>query len=683
MMIFNLKNQLTNSTFIKALLTFSVGIALLAVSCVPVEEKIEIPFNAHIDLPQIRHVDNLQNAQILDSLVFFLSDEDPSLRYAAVRAFASFQDTSALKSILPLLQDPQGKVRMMAAFSVGQLGSPLAEIPLTDAFDGRDSARLYEEANSMILEAMGKVGDKPFLRALSTISTYQSIDTLLLLGQARGIYRYALRDIVDEEGTNTMVRYMADPTIPLRVRIIAANYLHRAKDLNLSPHAEQIIASWHGESHPYLRICLATALGKIKSKEAMQELVVSLRTESDYRVKCSILRALQVYEYTSIYPVILNATRDSNSQVAEVAAQYFVMHGREQDAGKYKYAISSALSWQAKTRLAEAANMYLTSMYSGSKITLQNDIMASLNSAQNPYEKAAWLKAWGREIRNFESLPKYFLASQPIPVRTQAVSSLIEVCTDKNFDNYFAGEGYLIKAQIAKYLSDALKTGDAGITALIAGAILDSQSGLKALFKDKTSELSKALAGLKLPDEMETYMEVSKALKEYDIESLVIPEEQKNIKPINWRIVDALNPTSKVDIVTSKGTITLSVFPGRAPASVSSFLQLAQDGYYNGKAFHRVVPNFVVQTGCPRGDGFGGLDFTLRSELAGSYYDDEGYVGMASAGLHTEGPQFFITHSPTPHLDGRYTIIGKVTAGMDHVHQLNIGDTILQINIRY
>lgn len=678
-----LDNQAKNKTLAKCISAFSAGILLLAGSCVPVEEKIELPFNVTIDLSQIQNTFDLQNRQELDSLMLLLTSEDPSLQYAAARAFASYQDTSALKGLIPLLQNNQGQVRMMAAQAIGQLGSPAAETPLTDAFDGRDSARMYEAANSQILEAMGKIGNKPFLYALSTISTYQSIDTLLLLGQARGIYRYALREMIDEEGTNTMVRYLADPAIPLPVRIIAANYLHRAKELDLEPHAAQIIASWHGESHPFLRICLATALGKVKSKEALRDLVLSLRTESDYRVKCSILRALQNFDYKDVYPVILNSTKDENPHVAEVAAQYFIVRGRERDAIKYKSAIRTAVSWQAKTRMAQAANMYLTSMFSGTKITLQNEIQALLKNAKDPYQKAAWLKAWGSEIRNFESLPKYFQSSQPTPVRTQAVESLIDVCTDKNFDAYFAGEGYLIKAQIAKYLSDALKTGDAGIIALIAGSILDPKTGLKNLFKDKKSELSKALAGLKLPDEMETYMEVSKALTEYDIKALEVPEEQKNIKAINWQVIENLKPGSTVDISTTKGSIIISVFPDRAPASVGSFIQLAQDGYYNGKAFHRVVPNFVVQTGCPRGDGFGGLDFTLRSELAGTYYDDEGYVGLASAGLHTEGPQFFITHSPTPHLDGRYTIIGKVISGMDIVHRLAIGDTISQINIRY
>jgi cyclophilin family peptidyl-prolyl cis-trans isomerase/HEAT repeat protein len=678
-----LEDQPKKGFFNQYIISCSVCITLLLGACVPVEEKVEIPFDASINLSKIQHTFDLQNAQQSDSLITLLSSEDPSLRYAAARAFASFQDTSALQAVLPLLLDKQGEVRMMAALAIGQLGVSAAQTPLTDAFDGRDSARLYEKANSQILEAMGKIGDKPFLRALSTISTYQAIDTLLLLGQARGIYRYALREIIDEEGTNTMVRYLANPAIPLSVRIVAANYLQRAKDLNLEPHADQIIASWHGESHPFLRMCLATALGKVKSKEAMKELMLSLGTESDYRVKCSILRALQQFNYADVYTVILNATKDENPNVAEVAAQYFIGQGQEKDALKYKSAIHSASAWQAKTRLAQAANMNLTSMFTGSKITLQNEILASLEKEKDPYQKAAWLKAWGSEIRNFESLPKYFDVKQPIPVRTQAVTSLIDVCVDKNFDTYFAGEGYLIKAQIVTYLTDALKTGDAGIAALIAEAILNPDSGLKNLFKDKKTELSKALAGLKLPDEMETYMEVSRALKEYGVESLAIPEEQKNIRTINWRIIGALQKGSTAEIATSKGSITLALYPDRAPASVSSFVQLAQDGYYNGKAFHRVVPNFVIQTGCPRGDGFGGLDFTLRSELAGTYYDDEGYVGMASAGLHTEGPQFFITHSPTPHLDGRYTIIGKVISGMDIVHRISIGDTISQINIRY
>jgi cyclophilin family peptidyl-prolyl cis-trans isomerase/HEAT repeat protein len=669
-------------TWCKGITAMTIGCILLLAACVPVEEKTEMPFDISAAQPKIRHVFDLQNAQDKDSLILLLSSEDPALRYAAARAFASILDTSALTPLLPSLQDPHGKVRMMAAVAVGQMGAANAEAALTSAFDGRDSARLFEEANCMILESMGKIGGAQFLRALSTISTYQPSDTLLLLGQVRGIYRYALRDMIDAEGTSTMIHYLSDSAIPLSVRIMAANYLLRAKNLELGPHADQLIASWHGESNPFLRICLASALGKVKSPEAMKELVVSLPTESDYRVKCSIIRALQGYSYKDAHAVILASTADANPNVAEVAAEYFVHHGQEKDVSHYKAAMKDCKSWQAKTRMAEAANKYTSNMFSGAKTTLQNEILAAMKSANDPYEKAAWLKAYASELRNFESLPKYTQADQPITVRIQAVTSMIEACKDKNFDAYFAGEGYLIKAQIGGYLATAMKSGDAGIIALIAGAITDPKAGLKEILKDRKAELNKALAGLKLPDEMETYLEVSKALKEYGIEAPVVPEDQKKYKNIDWKIIDELKAGTTVQITTTKGDIIMKLFPDRAPESVTSFVQLIKQGYYNGKAFHRVVPNFVVQTGCPRGDGFGGLDFTLRSELAGSYYDDEGYVGMASAGPHTEGPQFFITHSPTPHLDGRYTIIGKVSSGMDVVHQLGIGDKITQINIR-
>ncbi|MCL4111464.1 UNVERIFIED_CONTAM: hypothetical protein GTU68_020738 [Idotea baltica] len=118
-----------------------------------------------------------------------------------------------------------------------------------------------------------------------------------------------------------------------------------------------------------------------------------------------------------------------------------------------------------------------------------------------------------------------------------------------------------------------------------------------------------------------------------------------------------------------------------APGSVANFVGLSQSNYYNGKYFHRVVPNFVIQGGCSRGDGYGGLDYTIRSELGPKYYDGPGYIGMASAGPDTEGTQWFITHSSSPHLDGRYTIFGRVTEGMDVVHSIEIGDIIQDVRI--
>jgi len=663
-------------------LIYIVFILMLA-GCVPVEEKIPAPFDTSLRQEDVRKIYGMQTRQEKDSLLLNIKSDDPSIRYAVARAFASFQDSTVLDALFPLLTDKQGQVRAMAAIAIGQIGSPRAEAQLTAAFDGRDSARLYEEANSAILESMGRIGSAKFLRALGTISNYQLIDTLLLLGQVRGIYRYALRNMTDPEGTATMVRYLSDDAMPPKVRLVAANYLHKATGIDLNPHADQIIADWHSESDPYLRMCLATALGKLKTPVASKLLAESLQTETDDRVKCNILRALQTFDYNEVHNVILEAVKDIHAGPAEVAAQFFVNQGREHDADRYKAAIEQCKTWQAKTRMAEAANKNMTSMLSGAKTSLGKDILANMNHASNVYEKAAWLKAWGSEIRNFESLPKYIQPEQPIPVRTQAVMSLIDVCKDKNFDVYFAGEGLLIRSQIGGYLANAMRLGDAGILALIAGAITDSKTGLKAVMSDRKTDLSKAMANLKLPEEMEPYLELSKALKEYNIESPSIPDDKKAVKTIDWKIIDSWKKDSKVLIKTSHGDITLTLFPERAPGSVSNFIELANEKFFDGKPFHRVVPNFVVQTGCPRGDGFGSLDFTIRSELAGAYYDDEGYVGMASAGLHTEGTQFFITHSPAPHLDGRYTIFGKVISGMDVIHRIGMGDTIKEINILY
>ena len=125
----------------------------------------------------------------------------------------------------------------------------------------------------------------------------------------------------------------------------------------------------------------------------------------------------------------------------------------------------------------------------------------------------------------------------------------------------------------------------------------------------------------------------------------------------------------------------MEFFVEESPGSVSAILKLINDGYYDGKAFHRVVPNFVAQGGCPRGDGWGSMDYTIRSEFTSRGYQT-GTVGLASAGKDTESCQWFITHSPTPHLDGRYSIIAEVVDGMDVVHQLEVGDLIESMQLQ-
>ncbi|RME10154.1 MAG: peptidylprolyl isomerase [Bacteroidetes bacterium] len=181
---------------------------------------------------------------------------------------------------------------------------------------------------------------------------------------------------------------------------------------------------------------------------------------------------------------------------------------------------------------------------------------------------------------------------------------------------------------------------------------------------------------------IEGYLELSKTLQYLKGESGTLASQIDYSHRIDWKLLNSLKPGSTVSLKTAKGNIVLELLPEVAPGTVANFLELINSGFYKGKNFHRVVPNFVIQGGCTRGDGYGSLDYTIRSELPYLHYDRQGYVGMASAGNHTESQQFFITHSPTPHLDGNYTIFARVMEGMDVVHTIRIGDVIEDITIQ-
>jgi cyclophilin family peptidyl-prolyl cis-trans isomerase len=133
-------------------------------------------------------------------------------------------------------------------------------------------------------------------------------------------------------------------------------------------------------------------------------------------------------------------------------------------------------------------------------------------------------------------------------------------------------------------------------------------------------------------------------------------------------------------VETDKGAIEIELAVLDAPLTVANFMTLARKGFYNGIAFHRIVPDFVVQGGDPRGDGEGGPGHTIRDELNQRPYL-RGIVGMALDWKDTGGSQFFITHSPQPHLDARYTVFGHVVAGMEVVDRLVPWDVIRSVRV--
>ncbi len=140
--------------------------------------------------------------------------------------------------------------------------------------------------------------------------------------------------------------------------------------------------------------------------------------------------------------------------------------------------------------------------------------------------------------------------------------------------------------------------------------------------------------------------------------------------------------TYRATITTPRGTITLDMHPEHAPKTVNNFVTLARDGFYDGLVFHRVIPNFMVQGGDPTGTGMGGPGYTFEDETQGNPLKHErGVISMANSGPNTNGSQFFITHGPQPHLNGRHTVFGEVTEGMDVVDAIKQGDTMDSVTI--
>lgn len=142
------------------------------------------------------------------------------------------------------------------------------------------------------------------------------------------------------------------------------------------------------------------------------------------------------------------------------------------------------------------------------------------------------------------------------------------------------------------------------------------------------------------------------------------------------------NKKYMVEIETNKGVIELELYPNHAPKTVNNFVFLAGKGFYDGVSFHRVISNFMIQGGDPTGTGAGGPGYSFEDEVADNPLTHEtGVISMANAGPNTNGSQFFITHSPQPHLNGKHTVFGKVVSSQNVVDSIRQGDKMERVKI--
>ena len=649
-------------------------------SCVPPSNEIITDINnANSDLVY-QGIYNHQDKQNIDSVLLYFNHSNPGYRLAAVNAMASIQSELSIDSLVEILGDPIIEVRSAAAYALGQIGNLETVDPLMNAFVNKDTSDVDNVFNSTILEAIGKTGNKSLLDALASVESYRITDTLLLLGQSRAIYRYANRGINTQKGTNRMVELASNQAYPNEVRVIAANYLARAKDIDISKSQFRIAEALIGASDPNVRMAIALALRKVTEPDILKILQSQFIVEKDYRVKVNILKAFGSYKYIDNIDLILDHLDDENIHVANAAAQYLVDHGKRDDVEIYKTFAKKNLDHTVRAKIYASVLKHLPSYYIESRALIRSSLLRYLKELKGkPYVAKHYVAALGQDPYSYAYLKEAAIDSGVVTIRTAGMEALSKIVSGKSFVNTFRFRSDRVKIEILDIIKEQFAKGDVGTMAIGAGILSNEKIGYRNLIQND-SFLIAAAAKLSLPREIETYNEIKKALA-YINNVKYKAEKNSYNHPINWKTLATVSDSTIAVVRTNKGNFTIKLFGNTTPGSVANFIDLANDDFFDNKVYHRVVSNFVIQGGCPRGDGYGSLDYSIRSELPQLYYDDEGYVGMASAGLNTEGTQWFVTHSPTPHLDGKYTIFGKVTEGMDVVHQIVEGDKIIDVII--
>jgi cyclophilin family peptidyl-prolyl cis-trans isomerase/HEAT repeat protein len=660
--------------------TLLLFFGLKLMQCVPPSDEIITDVSFNLKDPVVRKIYNFQDEQQYDSLKVYFSHKNANYRYLTAQSFSATKNTDYLDSLYKLLTDSNYDVRAAAAYSIGQIGDSKSAVELISAFVAKDTFDIDNIANRNILEAIGKTGDLSHLRALATVTTYRKNDTLLLEGQTRAIYNFGLRNIVTPEATDLMVNYVTNDEYPTEVRLIASHYLSRAKNIDLTGYKFRLLDLLNKDSNANIRMAIAIAIGKIPDEDALQGLKNKLEQEKDYRVICNILRAMNNYEYPLISETIFRRIKDKDPNVASVAADLLINKGDKRVALSYKDLITENQDWGLKAKIYTAILKNTPIYYTNSKALVNTEIEELITKTSNRYEKAAYIKALGHDPFNYEKIMKYADTNSEI-LNTACVEALNSTLASENFINAFGYSHKRIRLNILNFLKSKLETGDVGICSSIA-EILKNPEYLYNTLIDSTNFIDSAMMKMNLPKDIEGYNALGDA-KAFLTGKKYTHKTPDYNHPIDWLILNNVTDTTRAIVKTNKGNITFKLFPKTAPGSVANFLKLATEEFYKDKSFHRVVQNFVIQGGCPRGDGYGALEYSIRSELPQRYYDDQGYVGMASAGNHTEGTQWFITHSPTPHLDGKYTIFAKVVEGMDVVHSIQVGDKIENIIITY
>jgi len=483
----------------------------------------------------------------------------------------------------------------------------------------------------------------------------------------------AFASIQDKKYAETLLSVIANDS-SLTVRNACIYSLGQLRDSNLS----QALIKVYKDAPGALHFALLNSIGKCGAESALvffDEIGKDKKT-NDFALSQGLMRySYSKRNYNLFRPYIWNflgsecleTRRNGASMLQRVFKDRNSLQGQE---------ILSMEDLLLKEEDPNTLKILLAFMNkektSQEKIDFNPETAAKWEVLKDPYKKATFIsKLTIKSYNGLDFLLAIALNEESKAVKTAAANALIKSLSNPKL--------IINKNPKSSYIMALLNAKDMALESVATYGIKDtnviSKEEAKIVFLEKLISLKSTYEN---PRQKETYLDVSNTIAY--LEDQPRPEIEMNYNhPIDWEYVKNISASQKVKISTTQGDIIIECKVHEAPGSVSNFLKLVDSGYYNNKAFHRVVPNFVIQTGCSRGDGWGAPKWTQRSEVSNYLSYNTGAVGLASSGKDTESVQWFITHTYTPFLDGRYSIFAFVTAGMNIVDKMEVGDMVLKV----
>jgi cyclophilin family peptidyl-prolyl cis-trans isomerase/HEAT repeat protein len=613
------------------------------------------PSNKFSD-PIVLEIGEFQNRRQTDSLIHLLLNKNPIYRTEAALALGSAQDsTASLQLGSMLLEDPIVEARKAAAFALGQTNGTASVNALIPALEDKDASVVCEA-----LVALGKVVGKD---DLGVLKKFKASDTLKQASLAWAFYYVGLRGLADSTIAELQKNHLK-PNHSYQTRLGAAHFFGRASKLSITNSNDELIAAALNDKSAFVRMAATSALRKLDSAKAIDPLIKIIKTDMDYRVRVMAVRALASFVNNRGNQTVMEALDDANQNVGIAASEAL-------RPTNLFYDPLIAKAREAKNKRIQS-NLYKAVLALSPSELLIEEVKKSYSTSKDDYQKVNLLNALSAHTSSYSFIANELMASKAFVIQTAAAQALVDINRKKEFDES-------LKEKFAGIYKNAITKGDAGVIGIIASVLADSTLNYKKNISD-FSFLIEAKRKLSLPKDFETIQPLDEAIAYFEGKKIEPALKNQFNHPINWKLVKSIKTDQRVKIQTAKGEIVIRLLVEDAPGSVTNFVELVNKKYFDGKNFHRVVPNFVVQGGCNRGDGYGSEAYSIRSEFSPRVYK-EGSLGMASAGKDTEGTQWFITHSPTPHLNGHYTIFAEVESGMEVVHTIEVGDTILKVSL--